>query len=234
MRTDKRIKSIADATGKIIDLFESNVIVADIATDHGYIAEKVAEHPKVCEVIATDISEKCLDKTKKLVSSRKLQKITTMLGDGLKPIIRVDVAVISGIGGYEIINMLSTQNVANDGSMKCRYFVLQPAQNEYELRKWIFDNKIYMFADYVIEDAERFYPIITIDMKKRQRNKKNIFNLRLGRDNDINNQEFKNYLLMLKENLAFIDKLDKRRIKKDKVVFEKFKLNLLIEKLLNK
>ena len=95
MRTDKRIKSIADATGKIIDLFESNVIVADIATDHGYIAEKVAEHPKVCEVIATDISEKCLDKTKKLVSFRKLQKITTMLGDGLKPIIRVDVAVIS-------------------------------------------------------------------------------------------------------------------------------------------
>lgn len=235
MKTDKRITKIADAVDFLTEVIQkNNLVVADIATDHGYIAEKVVNNPRVKKVIATDISEKCLQKIIDLIKNRQIDNIETIVGDGLIPIDKTDIAVIAGIGGYEIINMIEKQNKTNNGELKCRYFVLQPAQNEFELRKWLFKNNIYVLKDYVVEDAKRFYPIIVINVLKKQRNKSNLFNLKLGRDNDINSADFKNYLLMHKENLEFLKTIKLFRIIKDKTLFQKYRLNLLIEKLLKK
>ena len=130
--------------------------------------------------------------------------------------------------------MLKNQNTKHNKEVKCRYFVLQPAQNEYELRHWIFDNKVRLICDYIVEDAERFYPILVIDILQNERNKKSVFNLRLGRDNKLNNNEFVNYMLMLKENMLFFETLKIKRVKKDKALYEKYKLYVLIEKLLKR
>lgn len=235
MKTDKRITKIAEAVDFLIQLLsKDNLVVADIATDHGYIAEKIVKNQRVEKVIATDISDKCLQKTIDLIKSRKIDNIETIVGDGLIPIKNADISVIAGIGGYEIVNMIKNQNKTNDGDTKCNYFVLQPAQNEFELRKWLFANKICILKDYVVEDANRFYPIIIIDISKKQKNKNNIFNLKLGRDNDVSSADFKNYLCMLKENLEFLRNIKLFRIIKDKALFEKYRLNHLIEKLLKK
>lgn len=231
MKTYKRIAKLNEAVKFLSGLINKPLRVADIATDHGYLAECLSKEEFVFEVLATDISKNSLSKLEKLIKLKKLQKIKTAVGDGLEPIDSADISVIAGIGGHEIIKIIKNQNENHNGDMKCRYFVLQPAQNVLELREWLFNNKIMVLKDYIIEDAERFYPIIIIDLCKKQKNKKNIYNLWLGRDN----KDDEDFILFIKElyvSLGFVKNIKKTRIRKDKVLYQKYKLYRIIEKLL--
>lgn len=232
MKTDKRITKLYEAVTFLFNKFDKKVIVSDIATDHGYLAEKLSKDKFIEKVIATDISEKSLNKLQKLIKLNNLKNIETYVGDGLKPINATDIAVIAGVGGFEIIKMISKQNKTTNYENKCRYFVLQPAQNVVELRNYIFSNKICLLKDYVIEDAERFYPILIIDVENRQRNKKNIYNMYLGRDNNLKDIDFVKFLKDSLEYLKFIEKIPKKRIWFDRELRKKYKLKLLIEKLI--
>ena len=93
-------------------------------------------------------------------------------------------------------------------------------------------NKIKLLKDYVIFDAERFYPILIVDVSKKQRNRKNVFNIWLGRDNDVQNEDFVLFLKNLKETFLFVNDIKKSRIKKDKLLYQKYKLLKIIDKLL--
>lgn len=232
MKTVKRISKLSEAVKIATHNLDKNLVVADIATDHGYLAEALSKQENIQKIFATDISSKCLNKVVELIKNNNLQKIETLVGDGLIPIDSVDVAVIAGVGGFEIIKMLEKQNRKPNGDFKCRLFVLQPAQNVLELRTWLFDNEIFMIKDYVIEDAERFYPIIIVDVSKTQNNEKNIFNLWLGRDNDLNSNDFKNFLFDSLTFLEFLNDLPQQRIDMDKTLKDKQELKLLIENLL--
>ena len=232
MKTFKRIAKLEEAVYFIGEKLSKMPIVADIGTDHGYLAEALSKAGKVEKIIATDISAKSLSKLEKIIKTCKLSKIETKVGDGLEPVESADVSVIAGVGGYEIVKILSNQNKTENGDFKCNYFVLQPAQNVNELRSWIFDNKIKLLKDYVIFDAERFYPILIVDVSKKQRNRKNVFNIWLGRDNDVQNEDFVLFLKNLKETFLFVNDIKKSRIKKDKLLYQKYKLLKIIDKLL--
>lgn len=232
MKTYKRIEKLRQAVDFVSVNFDKSVIVADIGTDHGYLAETLSKSEKYSEILATDISEKSLNKLKNLIKSRQLQKIKMFVGDGLKPIKNADIAVIAGVGGHEIIKILESQNIDEKGNAKCNIFVLQPAQNEVQLREWIFKNHIKLIKDYVIFDAERFYPIIIVDISKKQRNKMNTYNLWVGRDNSLDDEDFVLFLNNLKTSLLFVDGISKSRAKKDKILYHKYKLKRIVEKLL--
>lgn len=232
MKTFKRIAELNKAVKQVYEILEKKITVADIGTDHGYLAESLSKEEFVEKIIATDISEKSLSKLEKIIKTCNLKKIETAVGDGLNPVEKADVSVIAGIGGYEIIKILSTQNKNNLDEIKCNYFVLQPAQNVNELRLFLFDNKIKIIKDYVIFDSGRFYPIIIADISKKQRNKKSLYNVWLGRDNTIQNTDFVMFLRDLKESFAFLSEISKKRAKQDSVLYQKYKLNKLIEKLL--
>lgn len=233
MKTVKRISELGKAVDFVRDI-KTDVIVADIATDHGYLAEYLSKQSWVKKVVASDISKKCLDKVIKLIETNNLKNIETIVGDGLIPLEKVDISVIAGVGGWEIIKMLKTQNAMANGDNKCDVFVLQPAQNVVELREWLFDNEIFVIKDYVIEDAERFYPIIIVDVSKKQSNEKSVYNLWIGRDNTLESQDFVAFLKDMLTFLEFIDGLSKNRIEQDEELKEKYELKLIIEKLLNK
>jgi tRNA (adenine22-N1)-methyltransferase len=233
MKTFKRINKLTENVLMTADdKFDGEVVVADIGTDHGYLAESLSKSDKIKKIIATDISEKSLSKLQNLIKKEGLEKIDTFVGDGLVPIDSADICAIAGIGGFEIMSMLKNQNKNADGTVKCRYFVLQPAQNVIELRKWLSLNKISVLRDVVVEDAERFYPILTIDVSEKKKLKSNIFNIWLGRDNDLKSQDFVAFLIEMKKSLEFIQNLPKLRIFRDKALREKYKLFHLIEKLL--
>ena len=152
--------------------------------------------------------------------------------DYIEPIENADVSVIAGIGGWEIIKILKAQNKKSDGDFKCKVFVLQPAQNVVELRTWLFNNKIKVILDYVIEDAERFYPIIIVDVSQKEFNRKTIENLWIGRDCLKCLEDYRLFLKDMKINLAFLKDISKERAKEDKVLYQKYRLNKLIDKLL--
>ncbi len=231
MRAYKRIKELAKITDEIA---ENGSVVADIACDHGYLAELFDRNPKFSAVFATDISPKCLEKVQKIKRECGLDKIETLLGDGLEPLGRVDVAVIAGVGGLEISKMLTNQNKLPNGARKCDKFVLQPAQNAYELRKWLFENEFFVIKDYIFEDAKKFYPIIAIDVSKKQKNEASLFNLYFGRDNDVSLKAFQNFLRVASNNFAYLDGIDKRQIAGDKALIEKFEIYNLVKKYLIK
>ena len=232
MKTVKRIKKLCEAVNVCSN--GKNLTVCDIATDHGYLAEELSKQDNVNQVIATDISEKCLNKLVDLIKLHNLKKIETIVGDGLLPIKKADVAVVAGVGGWEIIKMLKNQNVNFDGTTKCNLFVLQPAQNVIELRKWLFENEIFIIKDYIIEDAGRFYPIIIVDISKKQSNEMSIYNLWLGRDNKVQDKDFALFLQDTLNFLEFLNIIPYDRIESDEVLFDKFKLKQIIEMLLKK
>lgn len=232
MKTIKRIKCLTNACENLSKNFEKKLVIADIGTDHGYLSESLSRCDFVEKIIATDISKKSLSKLENLIKKEGLKKIETRLGDGLKPIETADLTVIAGIGGFEIITMLETQNLGDDKKLKCRYFVLQPTQNVVELRRFLSKKKYKILSDKVIFDAGRFYPIILVDVQEKQKLKANIFNIWLGRDNSINDADFVAFLNNQREFLLFLNELPKIRILKDKTLKEKLKLLHLIDKLL--
>ena len=232
MKTFKRIAKLNEAVKFVFEILKKPLTVADIGTDHGYLAESLSKENFVDKVLASDISEKSLSKLEDLIKQRNLDKIETFVGDGLFPIARADVSVIAGIGGHEIIKILKNQNITPQGKRKSDYFVLQPAQNVNELRIWLFENKVKVLKDYIIFDMDRFYPIIIIDVSKKQRNKKSIYNIWLGRDNALEDEDFVLFLKDLKVSFEFLNGITKKRAKQDKILYQKYKLNKIIEKLL--
>ncbi len=232
MKTYKRIDKICEVTIQALSDFDGKVVVADIATDHGYIAEKLSKYDKVCKVYATDISEKSLSKLEKLIKLKGLKKIETVVGNGLLPISQVDACVIAGIGGCEICKMIDKQNNF-DNQKKCDIFILQPAQNAILLRKWIFDNRYKLILDIVIEDAKRFYPIIAIDISQSEENEDSIYNLWIGRDSHNCPVDYKNFLIAIKEYLKFTESISYERAVTDEVLLQKWTLYREIDKYLN-
>ena len=73
MKSFNRIRRLNQTVDLIIKQYNlDDVVVADIATDHGYLAELLSRNNKISKVIASDISQNCLDKTNELVQRYNL------------------------------------------------------------------------------------------------------------------------------------------------------------------
>jgi tRNA (adenine22-N1)-methyltransferase len=155
MRLSKRLQSIADCV-KYYDT------IADIGCDHGKLSVYLATKGRCDKVLATDISAKSLEKTQKLAQRKNISdKVTTLCGDGLEPLIqygqKVDLAIIAGLGGYEIIKIIE-----RDISFIERY-ILSPQQNVNILRKRLNEFGYKIINDFIVLDKAKFYDIIEIE-----------------------------------------------------------------------
>ena len=153
MKLIKRLKAIVDLIEK------GEFVIADIGADHGYLSKMLIDQNKAKKVIATDISKQSLQKTDDLVKKYKMQdQIETRVGDGLNPVKydKLDYVVIAGMGGYEIIKILSQDKY------NVNKFILQPSKNQnvVELRKFLNNNFFFIEKDFIIEDNKRFYNTI--------------------------------------------------------------------------
>ena len=132
-------------------------VVADIGADHGKLSASLIETKRASRVIAVDISADSLSKTEEL--SKKLGiEIDARVGDGLTAISKedgVDVVVIAGMGGYEIMKILSSAKITFD-----RYILL-PHQNAKELRQFVKD-KFFIEKDYVVKENGKYYSLIVL------------------------------------------------------------------------
>ena len=234
MKSFNRLRCLNRAVFDLIDEINlKNAIVADIATDHGYLAELISRNEKVLKVYATDISRKCLEKADELKKRCNLKKIETRLGDGLDPIDCVDLVVVAGIGGYEIIRMIDVQNIKSDGERKCNYFILQPTKNVVELRSYLIDKKFEIIRDYIVYSGGKFYPIIIVDLSKKSVIDKSMFNLHFGKSNNVKNCDFVRYLKMRIEELKFVKKLKREDFENSNDLKTKLKIYELAKKLIN-
>lgn len=187
MRAVKRLRVIADLIN------DRDKVVADIGCDHGYLSKILIEENRAKKIIATDISKPSLEKTAILAKQYGLSdKITTKVGDGLKPIQeeKVDIVVIAGMGGYEIIKILEENK--NKNYLK---LIFQPVQKTIELRKYLIENNYRILQDFIIEDKSKFYNTLVVEFNnEKQILKKEEVEFGLTNFN-LKSKDFYNYLL---------------------------------------
>lgn len=147
--------------GKRIDTLCSLLVkaetFADVGCDHGYCSEYMLKNGLCARAILSDISKGSLAKAETLLAPYIRQgKATSVLGDGFVGVPKdVDEVLIAGMGGSEIISILSDKT---HGFMPKR-FVFQPMHDAEKLRRFIVENGGYIDRDFTFEDG-KFYDVI--------------------------------------------------------------------------
>ena len=143
----------------ICRMLKPSPLTADIGCDHGYISLYVA---KECggRVIASDISAGSLEKAKELLND--YPNATTLLSNGFDEYSeRVTQAVISGMGGRLIIDILSRIDYNPD-------LVLGAQHNAREVREYLIKRGYNIVEDECVYDRDKFYEIIRAEYGQSQ------------------------------------------------------------------
>lgn len=144
------------------EIISSNLI-CDVGCDHGYIACRILKESKAKKVVATDISQKCLDKAKKLIQENDLQdRAEFCCVDGIPLGYDFDQIVIAGMGGLEIVKIL--ERFLSEES-KAR-FVLQPMRDERLVREFLNKNGYKLIVDRIFKD-NKLYRLIVAEKGKQ-------------------------------------------------------------------
>lgn len=149
-----------DRLEAIVSLIEKCDTLADIGTDHGYVAEMAIKNNLCKKVIATDINKGPLNSAVSHLTELGFEKIVEFrLGGGLTVINEneIDCAVIAGMGGELISSILEeSKNV----SKTVNSFVLQPMTNIDLLRKYLYDNGYTIEKEIIVKEYHHYYFII--------------------------------------------------------------------------
>lgn len=164
IKLDKRLNTI-------ISLISKGERIADIGSDHGKIAVLAVKKTDMT-VIATDISEKSLEKAQILADENQVfENISFRVGDGLNIIEKneVDTVIIAGMGGNEIINILTKSK------FEYSKYILVPHQHSVKLRAYLIENGYNFMRDFIIKSDDKFYQFIVVDKKLQNPKQFNAF-----------------------------------------------------------
>jgi tRNA (adenine22-N1)-methyltransferase len=136
------------------------VTLADIGTDHAQLPIAAVKLNMVVRAIACDIAPGPLSQAVTAIYSAKMgDRIVTRLGDGFDPLEadETDVAVIAGIGGMNIVNILEK------GSTKAKTvkrLILQPQHDTVKLRRHLHRLGYFIADERLAREGDRYYIII--------------------------------------------------------------------------
>ena len=155
MNLDSRLKAIAN-------FVPIGSRVADIGTDHGYLAIELVEKNIATFVIASDKNIGPLDAARRNVKIAGVEdKIDLRLGDGLKKLAidEVDVVCIAGMGGALICDIL---NDSHEIVTSIEKIILQPMNAAEKVRQWATENNFYIEDEDLAEVDDIIYEIICL------------------------------------------------------------------------
>ncbi|OIK80571.1 tRNA (adenine(22)-N(1))-methyltransferase [Oenococcus oeni] len=153
---------LSDRLMEIYRLINQAARVADIGTDHAAIPIALLETNKSSFLVATDIGLGPLEKAKEQIELADLdqaKQIVLRLGDGLSVIKasdKIDTVVIAGMGGELIAKIISKI----PDYLENAKFILQPNNEEIDVRKAIEKNGQYIETEKIIYENRHFYEII--------------------------------------------------------------------------
>ncbi len=125
---------------------------ADVGCDHGYCARYVLENDLARRVYITDISAQSLEKAKTLLKNEiEAGRCVALVGNGLSVLPEECTVLIAGMGGEEIVKILSEKIPP--------VFLLQPMKNTEKVRRFLAKNNCSLSLDYTFEDG-KFYDLI--------------------------------------------------------------------------
>ena len=149
MQLDTRLRSVVD------EIHDSNCTI-DVGTDHGKVILTALSEGRCVRGIASDISRDSLAKARD--SGARLNiPLDTRLGDGLSVLSaddNIDTAVIAGMGGREIVKILSNSPIV------VPRLILVPHRDARLVRRYLVDNGYMLERDYIVQEGTFYYPII--------------------------------------------------------------------------
>lgn len=130
-------------------------LLADVGCDHGRIAALALAEGKAERVLLTDISAASLKKAERLLAAEiAAGRARAVCCDGLTGADEPpDACVIAGMGGREMISILSAAPFAPG------FLVLSPQKNAEELRDWLVGNGYRIARDYTLREG-KYYDVI--------------------------------------------------------------------------
>lgn len=181
-------------------------VIADIGADHGHLEYLLLKAEPNIRIIATDISSKSLQKTRVLMEKiGRAESVKTRLGEGLEVVEsgEVDVTVIAGIGGMEIINILTRDEYRTNGGV----FVIQPVQKSLEVRKYLISHNFFIENDVSVFEKGKYYDTMLVSHRPQLNQNLSKSELFFGKDNVCNpNMEFIERIVRMKSRLEKIGK----------------------------
>lgn len=133
--------------------------LADVGCDHGYLGYEALKRGYALRVIATDVSEKSLDKARRLFYENGYDELVEFrCGDGLSVLDKdeADTIVISGMGGREIVKILQNSD--------CKFskLILSPQSEQEFVRRYLVGHGYRLTHDYVMRDTKFYWLIVAI------------------------------------------------------------------------
>ena len=161
----------------LVDLLADKTFhtVADVGCDHGYIGATLLHKQIAKQLLFIDVSAPSLEKAKTLCQKANLSNCQFLVQDGLEKVF-CDCAIIAGMGGKEIISILSNaENLPNT-------LVLQPMKNTPNVRQYLCQN-YHVDRDFTIFEGGKYYDVLlctkgqdTLSMLQQQFGKTNLCN----------------------------------------------------------
>lgn len=163
--TNKIQKRMGARLNAIAGHLRPSAVTADVGCDHGYLSLFVLTSNIANKVVCIDISPKCLQKTKDLLTrTNKVDGAEFLVSDGLKDVTQhVDQVIIAGMGGRNICDIL--ENAPKH--LLSAYFVLQPMNNITYVRRTLNQLGMCITHDEIVFDKNKYYHIICAQRGKQ-------------------------------------------------------------------
>lgn len=152
MNLDNRLQAVAD----FVPLDSS---VADIGTDHGYLALHLYEKNSDRKIIAADLNAGPCEAARKTFAEAGVEDVAVRQGNGLEALSAGEVGCvcIAGMGGKLIADILAN---CPDVFAELKCAVLQPQNAASELRKWLLAHNWELADETLAKVDGRIYQII--------------------------------------------------------------------------
>lgn len=148
---------------------------ADVGCDHGYCAQYMLRSGRCKTAYISDVSAGSLSKAEKLLEKEiRAGACVPVCADGMKGLPEVGCVLIAGLGGEEIVRILT------EGYIPAA-FVLQPMKNSERVREFLISNGCAILSDYTFFAGGKYYDLIA--GKSAGGSVYSDWELRYGRDN---------------------------------------------------
>lgn len=151
----------------IAEMIDKCTTVADIGTDHGYVAEILLIDNKCLKIIATDLNRGPLESARVYLSKLGLEKqIDFRLGNGLKILKpgEAETVIIAGMGGLLINNILHS---SPDVVKTVKKFILQPMTAVDKVREYLHLNDYKIESESLVKEYHHYYFILKVIKEKQ-------------------------------------------------------------------
>lgn len=145
----------------VADMVKPCRLVADIGTDHAYIPMHLVENGVAQSAIASDVVDGPVKIARENIAEQGLTgKIAVTKAYGLKAVADADVAVIAGMGGKLICDILKEDMAI---AKEFDSMVLQPMTCQDDLRKFLHQNGFAIVEEKLAKEDDKIYNVLLVE-----------------------------------------------------------------------